>query len=64
MTEACTLRTLGEVRTSDSGKLLFCIVTDGNEPAIVIKPRGTQATYYISLREIQQFLHKIDHFEN
>lgn len=52
-------RVLGEVRTSDSGKLLFQVADNGSEAVILLKPRGTEKVYCFPLSDLSSFINTI-----
>lgn len=49
-------RILGEVRTADSGKLLFQVADNGGEAVILLKPRGSDCVYCCTIHELSCFI--------
>lgn len=45
-------RIIGEVRTADSGKLLFQVADNGAEAFILLKPKGSNYVYCCPMSDI------------
>lgn len=53
------LRVIGEVRTADSGKLLFQLADNGGEAVIMLKLRGIETVYCLPINTLSTFFNKL-----